>query len=50
MNVRKHFFENYRDGHDLWTDMTSMNTVFDKIYKNSNIPLFGFQKRIYINY
>ena len=31
MTVRKHFFENYKSGHDLWADMTSENTVCDFI-------------------
>ena len=28
MTVQKHFFENYRGGHDVWADMTAENTVF----------------------
>ena len=28
MTVQKHFFENYRGGHDVWADMTAENTVY----------------------
>ena len=39
MTVRKHFFENYRGGHDLWADMTSENTVFINVNVSDDLNL-----------
>ena len=44
MTVLKHFFENYRGGHDLWADMISENTVLYEFEINLKFLFIIYQK------